>query len=120
MEWWETCHRSHQWLTDGNYICLRKQALEALPVLFVGEGISVGSHRLIYVHSQRSVKLFGHSCHFGQTQIVRLHHDRDDGHGYSQPHATLRLSQDQLPVAWSALCILFLLRRVIKRELDIV
>src|SRR6267154_2965645 len=53
-------------------------------------------------------------------QIVRLHHDRDDSHRYAQPNATRRLLMDQRPVPFSALPILFGLRGVIERELDVV
>jgi hypothetical protein len=63
--------------------------------------------------------LFGYSRHIRQTQVVRLHHDRDDGYGHTQPDTTFCLLLDQLPVAVSALCILFSLRRVIERKLDV-
>src|ERR1700719_3727066 len=52
-------------------------------------------------------------------QVVRLHHDRDDGYRYSEPYATFCLPVDQFPIAASALCILFRLRGVIERELDV-
>ena len=80
----------------------------------------IGSHRLVHIYSQRSVKLFGHSRDIRQTQVVRLHHDRDDGYGHAEPYATFCLLVDQLPIAVSALCILFRLRRVVERKLNIV
>ena len=120
LERWEPRHRSHQRLANGDHVRLRKEAPEPLPILFVGQRINVGSHRLVHVHPQRSVKLFGYSRHIRQTQIVRLHHDGDDGYGHTKPHATFCLLVDQIPIAISALCILFRLRRVIERELDVV
>src|SRR5205814_4836497 len=63
--------------------------------------------------------LFSHSRDLGETQVVRLHHDRDDGYRHAEPYATSCLPVDQLPIAVSALCILFGLRWVIERKLNI-
>jgi hypothetical protein len=74
-----------------------------------------------YTFTRRGgVKLFGYSRDLRQAQVVRLHHDRDDGYRHAEPYATFRLPVDHLPIAVSALCILFRLRRVIERKLNIV
>ena len=66
-----------------------------------------------------SVKLFGDSRHVRQTQVVRLHHDGDDGYRNTQPETPCCLLVDECPIAMPALCILFGLRGVIERELDV-
>src|SRR5437879_6230511 len=52
-------------------------------------------------------------------QVVRLHHDGDDGYWNTQPSTSCCLLVDEFAIAVSALCILFGLRRVIERELDV-
>src|SRR6202023_908867 len=117
---WKPRHRSNQRLANGDHVRFRKQTPEPFPILFVRQRINVGSHRLVHVHTQRSAKLFGYSRDRRQPQVVRLHHDRDDGYRHTEPYATFCLPVDQLPIAVSALCILFRLRRVIERKLDVV
>jgi hypothetical protein len=74
---------------------------------------------LVDIHSQRSVKAFGDLRHIRETQVIRLHHDRNDGDRNSEPETPFCLLMDQFPIAMPALCILFHLRRVIERELDV-
>src|SRR5208282_4071095 len=118
-QWREPRHRSNQWLANGDHIRLCKKPPEAFPVLFVGKRVEVGSHRLVHIHSQGSVKLFGYSRDLRQARVVRLHHDGDNGYGHAQSHTTFRLLVDQGPIAGSALCILLGFGRVIERELDV-
>src|SRR5262249_37267973 len=82
------------------------------------KGIEVRSHSLVHIDSQGSVELFCYSRYIRKAQIIRLHHDRDDGYGNMQLLTPLCLLVDECPIAWSALCILLRLRCVIKRELD--
>src|SRR6516164_6341208 len=119
-ERWEPCHRANERLANRDYIGLLKEAAEALPVLFVAQGIDVRSHGLIDVHSQGSVKPFGYSRHIRQTQVIRLHHDRYDGYGHAQSYTSLCLLMDELPITRSALPVLFRLGGIVERELDVV
>ena len=52
--------------------------------------------------------------------MIRLHHDGDDGYRNTQPETPFCLLVDECPIARPALCILFGLRWVIERELDVV
>src|ERR1700733_11468322 len=94
--------------------------LEPFPILFVGKRIDIGSHGLVNVDAQGSVKLFGCARDLRQAQVVRLHHDGGDSDWNAEPYATLRLLMDEFPIAVSALCILLCLCRVIERELNVV
>src|SRR5579872_401554 len=111
---------SNQRLTNGDYVCLRKETPEPLPILLIGQGINVGSHRLIHIYSQGSAKPFGYARYVRQTQVIRLHHYGDNRYGHAQPYATLGLLMNEFPIAVSALCILFWLRRIVERKLNVV
>jgi hypothetical protein len=62
-------------------------------------------------------QIFGHPC---QPHVIRSHHYRNDRHGQAKLPTTLCLPVDQTPVPFSALSILFGLRRVIERVFNVV
>src|SRR6266550_4177509 len=52
-------------------------------------------------------------------EVVRLHHNGDDGYRNMQGEAPFCLLLDECPIALTSLRILLRLRRVIERELDV-
>src|SRR5262249_2358808 len=117
---WEGCHRPYRGLADGDGIRALQQLPKPLPVFFIRQCVEIGPHCLIDVDPQRSTKAFSDSRDIRQPQVVRLHHDRDDGYGHAEPHTTLGLLMDERPVSRAALRILLLWCWVIQRKLDVV
>jgi hypothetical protein len=119
-EWGKSRHGANQRFAYRDDLSFLKQPPEAFPIFFIAEGIKVRSHGLVYIYAQRGIEVLGNSCHIAQAKVVRLHHDRDDGHRNAKLHAPLCLLVNQCPIPRPALRVLVGLCGVIERELDVV